>query len=118
VIDAEADVHLTDLVRLTVGLVAASVARRGARVGEADLASYIGRYSSDELRISCTLEVVDSELRVRVGHTIDEVLEQRAIGRFEVVDWMRIEFARDAEGAVTGFELKTEGAAGLFFKRE
>jgi CubicO group peptidase (beta-lactamase class C family) len=87
-------------------------------VGEADLASYIGRYSSDELRISCTLEVVDSELRVRVGHTIDEVLEQRAIGRFEVVDWMRIEFARDAEGAVTGFELKTEGAAGLFFKRE
>jgi CubicO group peptidase (beta-lactamase class C family) len=85
---------------------------------EHDLAAYSGRYSSDELRVTYTLEVVGSELRVRVGHTPDEALQPRAKDRFGLADWTEIGFVRDAEGTVTGFTLKTERASGLRFERE
>ena len=62
--------------------------------------------------------MVDYELHLRVGHTIDEVLQPLARDSFEAVDWIKLEFVRDAEGEIAGFELKTQRATGLFFARQ
>ena len=49
---------------------------------------------------------------------IDDVLKPRARDIFEAVDWVQLEFSRDAEGGTSGFELKTERATGLIFTRQ
>jgi hypothetical protein len=97
------------------------------RVGEVD--ELFARYDSTHTpgaalaviqdgEVIYALEVVDSELHVRVGHTIDEVLQPLARDSFEAVDWVQLEFVRDPEGGITGFELETERATGLIFTRQ
>jgi CubicO group peptidase (beta-lactamase class C family) len=84
---------------------------------EAELQAFSGRFYSEELEFMCHIEVHESTLMMRRGYGLDASLRAVARDSFDA-EGMVIDFHRDAQGNVTGFEVgRTTEAGGITFNR-
>ena len=81
-------------------------------VSRADLATFAGEYRSDELDVTYTVVVRDSNLVVQ-SSTLHPVFKDAFVGDYVGT----VRFARDAKGSITGFTLNRNSARGVRFER-
>ncbi len=84
---------------------------------ENDLKEYAGRYYSDELDTRYDLTVRSGALVVRLGQQEPIPSEPQKKDVFSVAGFARIQFQRDAGGAITGFLVTTGRVRNLKFVR-
>ena len=93
----------------------------GKRVVEkppADLASFAGRYFSDELETYYDLSVEDGKLVIRHRRFGPVALTHTSGDTFSgTLPVSQVVFKRDAEGKVTGFEAGNGRARGIVFTK-
>ena len=94
---------------------AAATPAAGIAVSAADLAAYAGRYYSDELDTTYTLEVKDGALAL-AARRLNGTLVPSARDEFTLGS-MVLRFARDAEGRPSGFHLGAGRVRNLHFTR-
>jgi CubicO group peptidase (beta-lactamase class C family) len=82
----------------------------------ADLASFAGRYASEEVDTTWKLLVQDGKLVVRHRGISEEALEPTVSGTF-TLSGMDLTFARDAAGRVASFSLDRGRVRGIVFRK-
>lgn len=83
----------------------------------AQLAEYAGRFWSDELQTTYTLEVSGGSLRIRARNAPEDPLQAAAPDRF-FVGHLELSFARGPRGRVAGFRLSAGRIRDLRFVRQ
>jgi CubicO group peptidase (beta-lactamase class C family) len=81
-----------------------------------DLTAYEGRYFSPELDARCRIAVEGAKLSFIRAYTAPHSLEPAEKDRF-AAGGLRLEFARDAAGRVTGFDLSAGRVRNIHFDR-
>jgi len=83
------------------------------------LATYTGRYLSDELQTFYTLELRDSTLLVLIRNTPEIELDALKVDLYkgDVFFLSEVKFTRDEAGAVTGFEASNGRTKGIRFDK-
>jgi CubicO group peptidase (beta-lactamase class C family) len=84
---------------------------------ETELRAFTGKFYAEELEFICQIEIHESTLLMRRGYGLDATLTAVARDSFDA-GGVVIDFHRDAQGNVTGFEVgKTAEAGGNTFVR-
>jgi hypothetical protein len=89
-----------------------------ARMSEADLASYTGKYKSAELEATYTLSVKDGKLVLRNGWQPELTLTSLGQDEFENYGIGTIVFRRDENHRVSGFAVYDGNVRNVGFDRE
>jgi hypothetical protein len=89
-----------------------------ARLSEADLANYAGKYKSGELDATYTLSVKDGKLVLRNGWQPELTLTSLGKDEFENYGIGTVVFRRDENHRVSGFAVYDGNARNIAFERE
>jgi hypothetical protein len=82
------------------------------------LSDYVGQYRSDELEISCAIQVKDGRLVLQHRRQGEIPLRPVARDRFGGSDLGSLQFERDSGGKVTSFKVTTGRVRNLQFVRQ
>jgi hypothetical protein len=83
----------------------------------AQLRAFAGKYASEELEVTYTVTLRDSDLVIRIPGRSDVVLGPIYVDAFHGAVVNVVKFSRDASGGVAGFTVNTGGVRGLRFDR-
>ncbi|MHC5065814.1 MAG: serine hydrolase domain-containing protein [Planctomycetota bacterium] len=82
-----------------------------------DLKPYVGRYFSEEMKVFFELEIKENRLVVDHWRRSDTRLRHAEGELFTGENGLRVEFQRDAEGAVSGFRMSGPRTRGVLVER-